>query len=73
VDEHGVACLCDFGLSKIRTHTTTSLDLRGSALSQGTAQWMAPEAMERGIVNKMTDIYSFGMTVYEVRVHPQHF
>jgi hypothetical protein len=27
---------------------------------------MSPEHMEHSIVNKMTDIYSFGMTIYEV-------
>jgi serine/threonine protein kinase len=27
---------------------------------------MAPEQMVRGITNKTTDIYSFGMTIYEI-------
>jgi serine/threonine protein kinase len=28
---------------------------------------MAPEQMTGGIIRESTDIYSFGMTVYEVR------
>jgi serine/threonine protein kinase len=63
IDDHNTACLADFGLSKIRMHTTTIQDIRPL---QGSLRWMSPEHMEHSIVNKMTDIYSFGMTIYEV-------
>lgn len=33
---------------------------------EGTAHWMSPEQMSFGTPNRMTDVYSFGMTMYEV-------
>jgi serine/threonine protein kinase len=69
IDEYGTASLCDFGLSKIRTHATTVLELPNLSEIRGTLRWMAPEQMKHGIVNKTTDIYSFGMTIYEVGPH----
>ena len=64
IDEDGSACLCDFGLSKVRVHTTT---IAVGKFRQGTPHWASPEQMTLGITNKETDIYSFGMTIYEVR------
>lgn len=32
-----------------------------------TARWMAPEQLTLGIMNLATDMYSFAMTMYEVR------
>ena len=34
---------------------------------QGTARWMSPETMLTGKVSRRSDVYSFGMTMYEVR------
>src|SRR5215471_13538314 len=81
IDECGNACLCDFGLSKIRTHPTTISSTFSSSSSSnrnaashvgnetnvGSPRWMAPEQMMMGIIGKSTDVYSFGMTVYEVK------
>ena len=65
VDRRGEACLCDFGLSKVKTETAT---IRKISITQsGTLRWMSPEQMTTGVTNKKTDIYSFGMTMYEVR------
>jgi len=48
-------------------HATTIHDpTHTSSLLQGTPRWMSPEQMSRGIINKQTDVYSFGMTMYEV-------
>jgi serine/threonine protein kinase len=33
----------------------------------GTLQYMSPEQMEYGTTNEASDVYSFGMTIYEVR------
>lgn len=34
---------------------------------EGTAHWMSPETMSKGVYNRMSDVYSFSMTIYEVR------
>ena len=71
VDSRGRACLSDFGLSKIRFHSSTrTRKIAGKQQSaDGTARWMSPESMMLGIVNKKSDIYSFGMTMYEVNLY----
>jgi len=33
---------------------------------QGTLRFVSPETMTRGTVSKQTDVYSYGMTVYQV-------
>jgi serine/threonine protein kinase len=33
----------------------------------GTFQYMSPEQMKYGITDEASDVYSFGMTIYEVR------
>lgn len=65
VDRDGRACLSDFGLSQIKIHTTTVRGT-GNGTQHGTARWMAPEHMLQGVTSKRTDVYSFGMTMYEV-------
>ncbi|KDQ51910.1 hypothetical protein JAAARDRAFT_184749, partial [Jaapia argillacea MUCL 33604] len=66
IDEHGAACLSDFGLSHVRKHSISTAGPTSSRTPQGTLRWMAPEQMSRGITNKMSDVYSFGMTMYEL-------
>lgn len=65
VDGRGSACLADFGLSKIKDYTATIARLPTNS-QQGTARFMAPEQIGRGITNESTDVYSFAMTMYEV-------
>lgn len=71
IDERGKACLSDFGLAEIKTHTTSTITATSSDHTThllGTARYMAPEQLSQGRTNKTTDVYSFGMTTYEV--HP---
>ncbi|KDQ50042.1 hypothetical protein JAAARDRAFT_142635, partial [Jaapia argillacea MUCL 33604] len=65
VDKHGIACLCDFGLSLVRMHTTSNTSNSINSGGQGTLRWMAPEQMDGGRATLKSDIYSFGMTIYE--------
>lgn len=70
VGETGVACLCDFGLSRIKTYSTvTQVNPEGVS---GTLQWTAPEQLINGSTSKQADIYSFAMTMYEVRIDFTH-
>lgn len=67
IDERGVACLSDFGLSRIKLQTTTTVGPNSeNQKQQGTARWMAPEHLAGGTASKKSDIYSFAMTIYEV-------
>ena len=66
VDEFGKACLSDFGLAKIKTYSTTIH--KELHVSSGTVRWMAPEQLRTGLITRQTDIYGFGMTMYEVRL-----
>ena len=65
IDGQGRACLADFSTSNIKVHSRTvhpSLEGHGST---GTIRWMSPEAI-LGVSTYETDIWSFGMTMYEV-------
>ncbi|KZT26137.1 kinase-like protein [Neolentinus lepideus HHB14362 ss-1] len=62
VDAHGRACLCDFGLAQVKAQTKSL----ASSQNVGTARWASPEQMSGSPLNEKTDIYSFGMTMYEV-------
>jgi serine/threonine protein kinase len=70
LDDALSAVLCDFGLSWVKSDFTIS-SLGACNLSvMGTRNWMAPERLIGGALNKPCDIYSFGMTAYEVILKP---
>jgi len=62
--------LCDFGLARIKAevNTRTSPATRDVVGSQN---WMAPECLRGSKPTMSSDIYAFGMTMYEVR-HGMH-
>ena len=51
--------LCDFGLSEITEITRNTSD-------SGTTAWMAPEIYMKRIASKASDIYSFGIVIWEL-------
>ncbi|KAL4430765.1 hypothetical protein ABPG75_006021 [Micractinium tetrahymenae] len=53
--------LCDFGLSRILRDES-----RAHTGSLGTATHAAPELMQDGLLTKASDIYSFGLLMYEL-------
>ncbi|KAJ6530021.1 kinase-like domain-containing protein, partial [Mycena vulgaris] len=65
VEDSGRALLCDFGLSRIRSDITSRTTV-GSTLIAGSRNWMAPELMAGSLPKMPSDIYAFGMTVYEL-------
>jgi len=55
--------LSDFGLSKIESKDDQTLSKDGM---KGTIAWMAPELFKNQPATKKSDIYSMGMTFYEI-------
>ena len=64
VDANGQLWITDFGLAM--THTETNLTMSGDLL--GTLRYMSPEEVEakHGALDHRTDIYSLGVTLYEL-------
>lgn len=67
IDDGGKAVLCDFGLSRIKADVTSRTDTQKLAITPGSRNWMSPERLLGGLPRKPSDIYAFGMTIYEVR------
>ncbi|KAG6377320.1 kinase-like domain-containing protein [Boletus reticuloceps] len=63
VDDAGKACIVDFGLSKVYSSRTAGTN-RGKVA--GTLRYLAPEALKGHGLSFETDVYAFGMLIYEV-------
>lgn len=68
MDDAGKACITDFGLSKARNLTPAESNTRMIA---GTLRFLAPEALRGQPLTFETDVYAFGMVVYEVSTMPR--
>jgi len=58
--ETGTPIVTDFGLSRSRVHTMLAT---GAA---GTPEWMAPEVMRQETVDEKSDVWSYGVIVWEL-------
>ncbi|KAJ6473696.1 kinase-like domain-containing protein [Mycena sanguinolenta] len=67
VDPLGRALLCDFGLARIKADVTSRTRTTGDMIVPGSRNWMAPELLSGSLPRKPSDVYAFGMTLYEVR------
>ena len=63
-DQHGNACLTDFGVAKATSAATTSLTVAGSVI--GTPTYMSPEQARGDTINHCSDLYSLGVVFYEM-------
>ena len=63
-----VAKVCDFGTARILAKTAMTSQ-------KGTYRWMAPEIVQNveANINKMCDVFSYGMFVYEIYDHKVPF
>ena len=62
VTRQGIVKVTDFGLAKIQDRKNTN-----TLVSGGTLEYMSPEQLQGfGNVDKLSDIYSIGITLYEV-------
>ncbi|KZP31913.1 kinase-like protein [Athelia psychrophila] len=66
IDDSGKAVLCDFGLSRVKTNINSQSMIAGDEEIYGSTNWMAPERLLGRSLRKPSDIYSFGMTIYEI-------
>ena len=61
LDTQGNVKLCDFGMARVREHTyITTQHIAGSP------SWMAPEVLRGDDFNDQSDIYSFGVVLWEI-------
>ncbi|KDR78042.1 hypothetical protein GALMADRAFT_64705, partial [Galerina marginata CBS 339.88] len=67
IDDDGRAVLCNYGLAKIRRDFNLRLPTSVN-LALSIQNWKAPELFSGAEPNKSSDVYSFGMTIYEVRI-----
>ncbi|MCD9561336.1 copper transport protein ctr1 [Datura stramonium] len=61
VDKTYTVKVCDFGLSRLKANTFLS-----SKSAAGTPEWMAPEVLRDELSNEKSDIYSFGVILWEL-------
>eukprot|EP01018_Ginkgo_biloba_P001230 Gb_26546 [translate_table: standard] len=61
VDKTWTVKVCDFGLSRFKANTFLS-----SKSAAGTPEWMAPEVLRDEPSNEKSDIYSFGVILWEL-------
>ncbi|MBT8464890.1 MAG: protein kinase [Deltaproteobacteria bacterium] len=66
VSVEGVVKLADFGLARVRTHTTASLTVEAEV--KGTLPYLAPELIVGGRASEQSDIYGLGAVLYELSV-----
>lgn len=69
IDDGCNAVICDFGLSRIKSDINSQSSNAGFGVVGGTRNWMAPEILIGEPADKPSDIYSLGMTAYEVTFH----
>ncbi len=67
LDERGLARITDFGLAALHS------DIGKTNVAEGTPAYMAPEQLTGKEVSVRSDIYSFGLVLYEIFTGKQAF
>ncbi len=62
IDREGSARIMDFGIARF----TEAEGITGSGVMIGTPEYMSPEQVETGDVDKRADIYALGIILYEM-------
>uniref|UniRef100_A0A1S3XIH8 Serine/threonine-protein kinase CTR1-like n=1 Tax=Nicotiana tabacum TaxID=4097 RepID=A0A1S3XIH8_TOBAC len=61
VDKKYTVKVCDFGLSRFKANTFLS-----SKTAAGTPEWMAPDVLRDEPSNEKSDVYNFGVILWEL-------
>ena len=64
VTNEGIVKILDFGIAKILSETSHKLTKTGAKI--GTILYMSPEQIKGLVVDKKTDIYSLGVTLFQM-------
>jgi serine/threonine-protein kinase len=64
VTSHGLVKLMDFGIAK--SASDANMQLTRPGMTMGSVYYMSPEQVRGGTVDARSDIYSFGVTLYEM-------
>ncbi len=62
ITSHGLIKLMDFGIAK----STNDMNLTRPGTTMGSVYYMSPEQVRGGTVDARSDLYSFGVTLYEM-------
>jgi serine/threonine protein kinase len=65
IDDNDNAILCDYGLASLKADANSRV-LSSADRTMVSPSWAAPELFMGASLSKACDIYSFGMTIYEV-------
>ena len=66
LDEYLQPKISDFGLSKITTFLSETMNFQSQKGTKGTPAYMAPEVMSDEKYSESSDVYAFGLIVYEI-------
>lgn len=66
LDDYLFPLIADFGLSKMNSNTRDSLNYQSLAGIKGTPIYLAPECLENDEYSPATDVYAYGIVVYEI-------
>ncbi|KAG0580630.1 hypothetical protein KC19_4G188300 [Ceratodon purpureus] len=71
IDEYDVVKVCDFGVARLKPPSLNAAEKSEKFSAEmtaetGTYRWMSPEVLEHKPYNHKADVYSFGITMWEV-------
>ncbi|KAG0580913.1 hypothetical protein KC19_4G210100 [Ceratodon purpureus] len=71
IDEYDVVKVCDFGVARLKptpSHPSEKSSFCSAEMTAetGTYRWMSPEVLEHKPYDHKADVYSFGITMWEV-------
>jgi len=63
LDDNWGVRVCDFGFTVVKEQAMSTTS------KAGTAQWMAPEVLKSGRSDEKSDVFSFGIVLWELYTH----